>query len=183
MDDVLRSHNPVVLRGTVKVKFFDNHPDKQFGFFSTDKGVDIFFHKNTGVSLWCSGSDSIDYLAGVRVPVKGDNVICLIVTTPKGLRATNWWIIDQEEYDLVHKQILERPIYRVIRRQGKKKWGKLAQLGTAEEETVWEGCDTVALRQKYQPSDFRYRIHSAENSLFRIEKYINDRWEECDDPR
>ena len=69
-------------KGTVK--FFNNSPNKLFGFIKSDNGSDVFFHFNNGPE------------GNTRMPQKGDLLVFDAERSMRGLKAAQWTFEGQE---------------------------------------------------------------------------------------
>lgn len=69
-------------KGTVK--FFNNSPEKLFGFITADAGGEVFFHFNNGAE------------GNTRMPKKGDRLMYEVECGNRGPKAARWAFIDQK---------------------------------------------------------------------------------------
>lgn len=170
---------------TGKVRVFFEEPTRLYGFI-LDGEKDVFFHYQKGGVFVCDGGNEPVFRPAnpddqLRYP-KIDEVILYVMEEVAGKKRAKLWAFP-ESFEQAEADILTRPTYRLYRRTGFVKVGRLWREGQAKYETLWEGVDVHELRKKFPPNAPHYRIHNQEQSALTIQYKEGERWIDCEDPR
>ena len=168
------------------VKSFKNTPSNQYGFILLENGDEVFFHPSFGGTFIDDGvSEDPVFRPGLPsnypMPQAGDEVLVAYKQGPKGLRASQWaYKTSFENADVLCQT---RPVYRLYKRVGFEKRGKLFSGDPIRYLILWEGSNINELREKCPKTDPRFRIHNEPQSSLTIQYLEGDEWIDCSDPR
>jgi len=170
---------------TGEVRVFFEEPTRRYGFI-IDGEKDVYFHIQKGGEYVCNGgNEPVFRHAGdgqnLRCPKQGDQILYVLEEVAGKKRAVKWAF--PESFLQAEKDIANRPVYRLYRRTGFIKVGRLFREGQARYETLWEGIDINDLRKKFPRSSFHNCIHNEEQSALTIQYKEGERWIDCNDPR
>jgi len=178
------------ISGFGEVKFYDNAPEKEFGFLSSTDG-DVFIHGSRGYEFSESDGDFPVLVIPDRNPNKslsnpprrGDTILFIAEQGPRGFRSTKWvkWV--ESEFLATIEKMDARPIIRLMERRGHKCQSPLMRGGNDGYFEKWKGSVLDQLREKFPKNRFRIEESSDYAMYFEILNTITNEWEPHHDPR
>lgn len=179
------------IAGFGTVKFYANEPNKQFGFMSSES-EDVFFHGSRCYQLANNGTDLPGLTHASKTveqslidpPKRGDTILFVAESGPRGLRATRWVKWSEDILETVLDEIVEQPKYQLIERIGPAiKEGELV-LGSEKRLIVrWEGQELPGLRFEYSQKKYPCRENETGALFFKVFNQETQEWVICPDPR
>lgn len=166
--------------------FFDNRPDKKFGFIRPD-GVkwdeaskNVFFHGSAYCKFVCDGRDKpgISGMVAESDICRGKRVVFDSKQGTKGPRAEVFG--DEATYQQAVQQCESRPTYRLVERTGRVHASRLSRAPgepPAKYRTLWQGRNLTEMLGRHVDT------YDGEHIARYFEVLNNEQWTQCEDPR